>query len=100
MVNSLTRKAGLKLGPIILETLVKHYFERIAKDHESQESTRLRREELLYDEAFNIIRVRLDRLRMRVIPRVCILRDPTLWTRLNALARRAHEHKSARKLTL
>ena len=62
MVNSLTRKAGLKLGPIILETLVKHYFERIAKDHESQESTRLRREELLYDEAFNIIRVRLGHL--------------------------------------
>ena len=59
MVNSLTRKAGLKLGPIILETLVKHYFERIAKDHESQESTRLRREELLYDEAFNIIKVRI-----------------------------------------
>ena len=97
MVNSLTRKAGLKLGPIILETLVKHYFERIAKDHESQESTRLRREELLYDEAFNIIRVRLGHLlNMRAIPRVCILRDSLLRTRVNALARRAHEHKSPR----
>ena len=82
MVNSLTRKAGLKLGPIILETLVKHYFERIAKDHESQESTRLRREELLYDEAFNIIRVRLSHfLQLRAIPRVCILRDSLLRTR-------------------
>ncbi|TBU41951.1 alpha/beta-hydrolase [Dichomitus squalens] len=56
MVNSLTRNAGLKLGPIILETLVKHYFDRIAKDHESEESTRLRREELLYDEAFIVIK--------------------------------------------
>ena len=82
MVNSLTRKAGLKLGPIILETLVKHYFERIAKDHESQESTRLRREELLYDEAFNIIRVRLGRLLyIRAILRVCVLRDSLLRTR-------------------
>ena len=72
MVNSLTRKAGLKLGPIILETLVKHYFERFAKDHESQESTRLRREELLYDEAFNIIRVRLGHLpHMPANPRMC-----------------------------
>ncbi|PIL33425.1 hypothetical protein GSI_04047 [Ganoderma sinense ZZ0214-1] len=54
MVNALTRKTGLTLGPIIFETLLKHYFDRIAKDHESEESTRLRREELLYDEAFNI----------------------------------------------
>ena len=59
MVNALTRKAGLSLGPIIFETLLKHYFDRIAKDHESEESTRLRREELLYDEAFNIVKVRL-----------------------------------------
>ena len=43
MVNALTRKAGLSLGPIIFETLLKHYFDRIAKDHESEESTRLRR---------------------------------------------------------
>nr|VWO98103.1 Hormone-sensitive lipase [Ganoderma boninense] len=56
MVNALTRKAGLTLGPIIFETLLKHYFDRVAKDHESGESTRLRREELLYDEAFNIIK--------------------------------------------
>ena len=44
MVNALTRKTGLSLGPIIFETLLKHYFDRIAKDHESEESTRLRRE--------------------------------------------------------
>ena len=74
MVNALTRKTGLSLGPIIFETLLKHYFDRIAKDHESEESTRLRREELLYDEAFNIVKVRPQRLLrsdyMRLIP-VC-----------------------------
>ena len=59
MVNALTRKTGLTLGPIILETLVKHYFERISSDHEAEDTTRLRKEELLYDEAFNIIKVRL-----------------------------------------
>ncbi len=58
MVNALTRKTGLTLGPIILETLVKHYFERLSKDHDQEETTRLRKEELLYDEAFNIVRVR------------------------------------------
>ncbi|TFK88448.1 alpha/beta-hydrolase [Polyporus arcularius HHB13444] len=56
MVNALTRKTGLTLGPIILETLVKHYFERLSKDHDQEETTRLRKEELLYDEAFNIVR--------------------------------------------
>ena len=58
MVNALTRKTGLTLGPIILETLVKHYFERISKETDSEETTKLRKEELLYDEAFNIIKVR------------------------------------------
>ena len=57
MVNALTRKTGLTLGPIILETLVKHYFERLARESESEDTTRLRKEELLYDEAFNIIKV-------------------------------------------
>ncbi|KAH9942207.1 alpha/beta-hydrolase [Epithele typhae] len=58
MVNALTRQAGFKLGPVILETLVKHYFERHAKENEEEKpgSTKLKREELLYDEAFNIIK--------------------------------------------
>lgn len=53
--NALTRQVGLKVGPIVLETLVKHYFERIRKD--AQLGTKLRQDELLYDEAFNIIKV-------------------------------------------
>ena len=30
-MNSLTREAGARLGPVLLETLVKHYFERLAR---------------------------------------------------------------------
>ncbi|OJT01964.1 AB hydrolase superfamily protein C4A8.06c [Trametes pubescens] len=56
MVNSLTRQAGLKLGPIILDVLIKHYFERVSKDNEEQDMPKLLQEELLYDEAFNIIK--------------------------------------------
>ncbi|KAI0827909.1 alpha/beta-hydrolase [Trametes gibbosa] len=56
MVNSLTRQAGLKLGPIILDVLVKHYFERLSKDHEAKDMPKLMQEELLYDEAFNIVK--------------------------------------------
>ena len=59
MVNSLTRQAGVKLGPLLLETLVKHYFDRLVNETESQGRavTQLRRDELLYDEAFNIVKV-------------------------------------------
>ncbi|KAI0332971.1 alpha/beta-hydrolase [Cubamyces sp. BRFM 1775] len=56
MVNSLTRQTGLKLGPIILDVLVKHYFDRLRKDQEAKDMPKLMQEELLYDEAFNIIR--------------------------------------------
>ncbi|THH33032.1 hypothetical protein EUX98_g1144 [Antrodiella citrinella] len=61
-MNSLTREAGIKIGPLLLETAVKHYFERILKDHHSQgkEITRLRQDELLYDEAFNIVKTFLE----------------------------------------
>ena len=58
MPNSLTRDAGLKLGPIVLETLVKHYFDRMKKDNASKTSIRLRQDELLYDETFVIVKVR------------------------------------------
>ncbi|KAL1941449.1 hypothetical protein VTO73DRAFT_7266 [Trametes versicolor] len=56
MVNSLTRQAGFKLGPIILDVLIKHYFERVSKDNEEKDMPKLLQEELLYDEAFNIIK--------------------------------------------
>ncbi|KAI0291222.1 hypothetical protein B0F90DRAFT_1778139 [Multifurca ochricompacta] len=53
MPNSLTRSVSLKVGPIILETLFKHYFARVVHDG-SKSNVPIRSEELLYDEAFNI----------------------------------------------
>lgn len=57
MPNSLTRTAGLQLGPIALDTLLKHYFDRVKKEKERLDDpplTQLRQDELLYDEGFNI----------------------------------------------
>lgn len=75
-LNGLTSSAGLKLGPLVLETLVKHYFERlkvpattssdgIAQDGKQSGSTpnnNLRQEELLYDQAFTIVKVSITRV--------------------------------------
>lgn len=47
------------MGPLFLETLVKHYFARVVCDR-SKSGVPLRREELLYDEAFNIVKVHSD----------------------------------------
>ena len=70
-LNGLTSSAGLKLGPLVLETLVKHYFERLkipattssdgvshdGKQGGSTLNNNLRQEELLYDQAFTIVKV-------------------------------------------
>jgi hypothetical protein len=59
-VNALTRHASLKIGPVVLETLVKHYFDKLKSDvREGKSITRLRQDELLYDEAFNIAKVNI-----------------------------------------
>lgn len=52
MPNLLAAQA-LKLGPIVLETFYKHYAERISADHDSSSA----RKELLWDEAFHIVKV-------------------------------------------
>lgn len=72
-LNGLTGSAGLKFGPLVVETLVKHYLERfiaqktptttsdgVPKDGKQDESipnNNLRREELLYDQAFTVVKV-------------------------------------------
>jgi hypothetical protein len=56
--NALTGQVGLKVGPIVLETLVKHYFDRIRNEGKQVGDKPLKEEELLYDEAFNVIKVR------------------------------------------
>ncbi|KAF4563200.1 hypothetical protein EYR40_007091 [Pleurotus pulmonarius] len=59
-INTLTTQAGLKIGPIVFETLVKHYFDRVKKDLQDGKTTQLRQEELLYDQAFTIIKAFLE----------------------------------------
>lgn len=58
MSNPLTRQAGLHLGPIVLETFVHHYFDRLKKENKENGKviTQLRQNKLLYDEAFNIVK--------------------------------------------
>jgi len=58
-LNSLVGQAGFRLGPLVLETLVKHYFERILKER-GDGVTQLSQDELLYDEAFHIIKTFLE----------------------------------------
>ncbi|PPQ79997.1 hypothetical protein CVT26_004401 [Gymnopilus dilepis] len=55
--NSLTRKVSLMVGPVILEVLVKHYFDRLKKDAEGEGSgTSLKDDDVLYHEAFTIVK--------------------------------------------
>ncbi|KIL68736.1 hypothetical protein M378DRAFT_70444 [Amanita muscaria Koide BX008] len=54
-LNTLTTEVGLKLGPVLLETLVKHYFDRLKKSADPA-STQLKQDELLYHEAFNVVK--------------------------------------------
>ncbi|KZT72301.1 alpha/beta-hydrolase [Daedalea quercina L-15889] len=61
-LNSLLGQAGLRLGPLLLETLVKHYIERIV-DERGDGVTDLSRDELLYDQAFHVVKVRFGRRR-------------------------------------
>ncbi|KAL0579609.1 hypothetical protein V5O48_002381 [Marasmius crinis-equi] len=62
--NGLTRNVGLRVAPILLERLVGHYLDRLKNDVRKKEAkgkdVRLRQDELLYDEAFHIIKAFLD----------------------------------------
>ncbi|KAL5512614.1 hypothetical protein ACEPAG_3267 [Sanghuangporus baumii] len=69
MPNALTTHVGLKAGPWFLETLVRHYFDRMFHDRKegvrdadstNDDSGKLRRDELLYDEVFHIVKSFLD----------------------------------------
>jgi hypothetical protein len=60
----------LKVGPLFFETLVKHYFSRVVKDG-SKSGVPLRNEELLYDEAFNIVKVLYDAIPLIVLSNAC-----------------------------
>ncbi|RDB24709.1 AB hydrolase superfamily protein C4A8.06c [Hypsizygus marmoreus] len=56
-VNSLATEASLRVGPVVLETLIKHYFDRIKKTAtDGKPITPLRQDELMYDEVFNVVK--------------------------------------------
>ncbi|KAF8070704.1 hypothetical protein FPV67DRAFT_1038167 [Lyophyllum atratum] len=56
-VNALTTEAGLKVGPVVFETLIKHYFDRHKKTTpDGKPITPLRHDELMYDEVFNVVK--------------------------------------------
>ncbi|PFH52167.1 hypothetical protein AMATHDRAFT_140737 [Amanita thiersii Skay4041] len=55
-LNSLSTDVGLRVAPVVLETLIKHYFDRLKKNAEQESGTPLKRDELLYHEAFNIVK--------------------------------------------
>lgn len=56
MSNPLTRQAGFQLAPVVLETLVRHYFKRVKKENKA--TNQLMQDEFLYHEAFNIVKAR------------------------------------------
>ncbi|TFK44941.1 hypothetical protein BDQ12DRAFT_641990 [Crucibulum laeve] len=63
LANPLTREVGLKVGPVLLEVLVKHYFERLKNDGErvyKKSGTHLKHNDVLYDEAFTIVKAFLN----------------------------------------
>jgi len=98
-LNGLTGSAGLKLGPLVLETLVKHYFERLKVSQKIPATTssdgvahdagkdgsmlnnNLRKEELLYDQAFTIVKVSIA----RVLPHLPSIARDLRRSRVSAL---------------
>lgn len=61
MPNTLTADVGVKVGPLMLETAFRHF---LSFKHGSDETKA--KDELLYDEAFNIVKV------------VCLLSCPNI----------------------
>jgi len=61
--NSLTLDMGLKLGPVMLGTFAKHYFDRLKSRGQADPDQLLKQDEILYDTAFHIIKVSLGLLK-------------------------------------
>ena len=53
---TLTQTAGLKIAPLFIQSLVKHYYGKVVKDPSSSRVS-LRDEELLYDQVFSVVKV-------------------------------------------
>ncbi|KAG6813290.1 hypothetical protein H0H92_012445 [Tricholoma furcatifolium] len=65
-VNALATETGFKVGPVVFETLIKHYFDRHKKTVDGKPVTPLRQDELMYDEVFNVVKV--GRTTRRILP--------------------------------
>jgi ABC-type microcin C transport system permease subunit YejB len=69
IANTLTRKVGATFVPIVLETLVKHYFDRLRKELSVTKVTKsLRQDELLYDQAFALVKVSDSEIILVILP--------------------------------
>ena len=53
--NTLTRDIGLKVGPTMFQVLVQHYFDHLKLDVEKSDC--LKQEDVLYHEAFTVVKV-------------------------------------------
>jgi hypothetical protein len=61
-MKSLTGDVSLKVGPLVLEVLVKHWFDRLKKDFRPEDGdldagARLKEDDILYHQAFVIAKV-------------------------------------------
>ncbi|KAG6850876.1 hypothetical protein H0H93_007494 [Arthromyces matolae] len=57
LVNALATESGFRVGPVVLETLVKHYFDKHRKTADGHGIPPLRQDELMYDEVFNVVKI-------------------------------------------
>ncbi|KAF5321266.1 hypothetical protein D9619_001666 [Psilocybe cf. subviscida] len=55
-MNALTRDVGIKVGPVMLDVLVKHFFDRLKHDNASRPGGSMKQEDVLYHEAFTIVK--------------------------------------------
>ncbi|KAL1678968.1 hypothetical protein EV122DRAFT_210830 [Schizophyllum commune] len=69
-VNTLLAESALRAGPLVLETLVKHYFAKLKRDTEKQAKTKLSEEDLLYDQAFTIIKAFLNEASLHTVEEI------------------------------
>ncbi|KAL1746689.1 Alpha/Beta hydrolase protein [Schizophyllum fasciatum] len=69
-VNTLVAETALRAGPLVLETLIKHYFARLKRDSENKAKTKLSQEDLLYDQAFTIIKAFLNEANLHTVEEV------------------------------
>lgn len=91
-MNALARDVGFKVGPVILEVLVKHYFERLKKDVEDNQDAgqKLKVEDVLYHEAFTIVKVSKMSSRHQEIPTIYLLSFSGVYEGLNYVCK-THE---------